>query len=253
MAIIVRNDGLIAVPTGSLGLCFRMTDGTALPTDITIEAMPAGGDPDDLLTFTGLEILSDDSTEWKYVELTPPVEFGVEYDVAVKFDGVIIHGETLEVPSPGAARGAVLRQRLYEVLLGLYRSGEIDAKPYGTGQLPGMVNDGYIKSEAGFVLEVGNYYITASSLTDYRTRESQVSLPLRLHVAMDDGDDIASGSAEMEAVIDALMAVDWGMNGFGMIQSQVTFEGEEAEINEDRTVAVVPATLSVAIRRKISR
>lgn len=251
MATVVRNGGLVAVVTGSMGLCFRTDD--PLPDDITIEAMPAGGDPEDLLEFEGLEILSDDSTEWKYVELTPPVAFDVEYDVAVKFDGVIIHGETLMIPSPGAARGAVLRQRLYETLLRLYIAGEIEAKPYGDGQLPGIVHDGDIKAEGGLALEVGNYYTSATNLRDYKTRESQISVPIRVYVAMDDSEDVAAASAEMENVLDALLKTDWGLNGFGMFQSQATFEGQEPDINEDRTVAVVTSTLSVNIRRKINR
>lgn len=252
MAILVRDGGLVAVVTGSLGLCFR-ADAEEIPEDITIEAMPIDGEPEDLLVFSGLEILSDDSTEWKYVDLTPPLVYGVDYDVVVKFDGVVVHGETLMIPSPGAARGAVLRQRIYEVLLGLYRTGAIEAKPYGNGHMPGIINDGDIKAEGGLVVEVGNYYTSATNLRDYRTREAELSVPLRVHVAMDDGEDVAAGSAEMETLIDAMMASDWGLNGFGMFQSQATFEGQEPEINEDRTVAVVASSLSINIRRKIIR
>jgi len=253
MAIEFGEDGLTVVATGSLGVCFFITAPDVVPENIAVEAMPEGGDVGDQVGFGNLQILTGDESEWKYVQLTGPLKFGVTYDVTVKFDGVSVYTETLTIPIHGGRKGAVLRQRIYEVLLEGYREGHLEALPYGDGHSPGAINDNDFKPEAGTAIEVGNYYPSAISMRDYSTRQSQLTVPLNVHAAMDDETDVADTTIALEGAIDYLLKTDWRLNGFGMFQSAATFEGNEPEINNDRTVAVLRASLNMPMRNRIVR
>lgn len=253
MAVLVGDDGLTIVATGSVGLGFALTAPDTMPAVISMEAMPEGGDVGDLITFPDLPVLTGPDDEWHQVGLTGPLKFGVTYDITVKFDGVEVYTETLTIPPHRGRKGAVLRQRIYETLLAGCLAGEIEAKPYGDFQVPGAVNDGDMVPEGGVIVEVGNYYPNSIRLKDYLTRETLIALPLNVNVPIDDEGDAAEATMALEEVIDYLMRTDWRLNGFGLIQSAATFEGNEPEVNDDRKLAVVRGTLNIPVRNRIVR
>lgn len=253
MSVIFGDTGIRVVPTGSLAICFRLEAPSEMPEEITLSVLEDGADPEEAQEIGPLPVISAAETAWKYLGLTPPLKFGVAYSVRVLFDGAEVHSETVEIPPHYGRKGSVLRQRLYELLLEGYQNGDLEAMPYGNGHCPGAVNEGDFKPEGGVIVEVGNYYTGSISLKDYRTRESQVTIPLNVHVPMDDESDAGAGSEAFEEIADYLMRVDWRLGGFGMFQSAATFEGNEPEVNEDRALAVMRGSLNVAMRKTITR
>lgn len=237
--------GPIVVPTGSFSVLFK-ANADPLPAAITIEVTNSS-----LVTtsYADLALISDPSSTWQAVELAGPLAFGDVYQVKVFFDAVEVYSGSVEVPLPGKRRSAVLRQRIFEVLQRGYLTGQITAVPFGT-LTPDMVGTD-INTSGGSVIEVGAGYVQGVSRWAYDSKASDVTIPIRIHGAIDESEDTEDLVADFEDVAGYILAADWFLAGFGVTQSEASIGGSEPEITEDRKMAVVRGTLTVPMRSKI--
>lgn len=235
---------LAVMPTGSFAVRISAR-GETMPAEIKMTV--SGGST--LLETDALKVYPGPYNHVHDVELIGPFPFDVTYIVDVIFDDMTEHQFTgVTNPLPDKRRAAVLRQRIYELLLAAYESGDIDAMPLGSPHAPGSIN-AKMKISTGTVLEVGVGYIDRAVMNSYREQENEVVIPLTGFASCDEVEDAGVLMADMEEVIAYLMSTDWKLNGFQMNQTQAEFDTGKPAFNDDRKMVTCAGSLRVPMRR----
>ena len=233
------------VPTGCLAIGFKVEAPDTAPETITVRHT----DPElTVTTLDPIEVFPTGKSDYFLAGLTTALAFDTAYTVEILIDDAVVHTQELEMPAPGARRSPVLRQRLFEVLLDAYNTGEIESQPFGSRHTPSSVNISFLKQKGTFI-EVSPAYVSNMSYDNATASIQEVVVPFVAFAAIDSKEDTESLSEDFEEVQGYLLETSWRLNAFGLIQSSARFENQEPQIDPDRNAVKIESQLIVNMRR----